>query len=267
MGRPLFLDVLDKPITSAVILACSTIWLYIQKRGVGYGDVGISYDAVAAEGQHWRLASAAMSHISFLHLVFNMSALWGLGGAEAALGPVAYLRNTLLLLLLSGLLALAMYHVLIVRFRLDHFKRVTAVGYSGVVFGWMTVLAVRQPSFRLPLLGGALSLPISLAPFESLALTSLLVPQASFVGHLGGILAGYMLGWGLFQDMSPYWTLTCTMWLCIGLVVSLKRASPLEMPFLTIEAVAETDVPPVGAPPAAGGGPPGPPARAADELV
>ena len=68
---------------------------------------------------------------------------------------------------LSGVLVLAMYHLLIERFKLEYFRRVTAVGYSCVVFGWMTILSVKQPSSKLDLFG-FLSLPISFAPFESL---------------------------------------------------------------------------------------------------
>nr|ACU17878.1 unknown [Glycine max] len=53
-----------------------------------------------------------------------------------------------------------MYHLLIQRFKLEYFRRVTAVGYSCVVFGWMTILSVKQPSSKLDLFG-FLSLPIS----------------------------------------------------------------------------------------------------------
>lgn len=76
-------------------------------------------------------------------------------------------------------MVLGAYHVLIHRLKLDHFRRVTAVGYSCVVFGWMTILSVKQPSSKLSLFG-FLSLPISFAPFESLIFTSIIVPQAEF---------------------------------------------------------------------------------------
>lgn len=41
---------------------------------------------------------------------------------------------------------------------------------------------------------GLTQVPMWLAPFAALALTSAIVPRASFVGHLSGILVGYMVG-------------------------------------------------------------------------
>ncbi|CAI5976926.1 unnamed protein product [Closterium sp. NIES-65] len=348
MGVPLLLDVLRKPATTLVVALCSFIWFQIQKRAISYPDVGISYDAVVSHRQFWRLASAPLSHISLLHLLFNVSALWSMGGIEtltsadiskvavmatggaagnatssqwqsavssvplapsspsslpsssfpsssqpssslaqsiphssisgsltgpsnsstepsepvestatAAVarrglgeianagsiqgqqqqnsadesdrkqqqqqqgdkaglptneqhlaaagwepgGSIGYLGDSFLMLVLSGLLGLAVYHVLIHRWRLEYFRRVTAVGYSCVVFGWMTVLSVRRPAITLSVFG-LIKLPVSLAPFESLIFTSFIVPKASFVGHLAGIIAGYLLAWGALKVVS-----------------------------------------------------------------
>ena len=117
-----------------------------QKSKITYADVGISYSDVIDGGQMWRLASAPLSHISLIHLLFNMSALWNMAFVESlpaaldsCLGPsaripmtkdsvtqlqmpagnnsIAYLRISLLLLILSGLISLLMYHVLIHNFR------------------------------------------------------------------------------------------------------------------------------------------------------
>lgn len=250
MGRLLVYDILEKPASSCAILVCSAIWLLIQRKNVGYSDVGLSYETVVLQGQHWRLITSAFSHISFLHLIFNMSALWSLGIVESSksynLGTSYYLQYSLVLLLLSGLLILGMYHVLITRFKLDLFRRVTAVGYSCVVFGWMTILAVKQPSLKLNMFG-LLSLPISFAPFESLIFTSILVPQASFLGHLAGIIVGYLIGWGVVQGMTSYWAIVISLWAAVGFLLSLKKTGPFELPFLEIESVLDPDMPSVGA--------------------
>lgn len=249
MGRLLIYDILDRPATSSVIGICSFIWLYIQQKNVDYTDVGLSYEAVITEGQHWRLVTHAVSHISFLHLIFNMSALWSLGVLESkreyGFGVAYYLQYTLVLLLLSGLLVLAMYHQLVHRGKLDSYRRVTAVGYSCVVFGWMTILAVKHPSSKLDLFG-VLSLPISFAPFESLVLTSIIVPQASFLGHLSGIIVGYLIAWNFIQGVSGYWAISLAGWVTLGFFLSLKRTSSFQLPFLEIEEVPNSSIPAVG---------------------
>ncbi|ERN20329.1 hypothetical protein AMTRI_Chr06g177960 [Amborella trichopoda] len=248
MGRPLFYEILQKPATSCIIGICSVIWFYIQKKNIGYSHVGLSYEA-AREGQYWRLITSAFSHISIVHLVFNISALWSLGIIEQlghiGLGIEFYIHYTLVLIVLSGVLVLVAYHVLIRRFNIEYFRRVTAVGYSCVVFGWMTILAVKQPSSKLELFG-VLSLPISFAPFESLIFTSIIVPQASFLGHLSGIIVGYMIAWGLIHGMSNYWAVSMLGWIALAFVFSLKRSGTCDVPFIEIEPVTDPSLPTVG---------------------
>lgn len=245
MGKPLFYEILEKPATSCVIGLCSLIWFYIQKKNIGYSQVGLSYET-AVEGHHWRIITSAFSHISVVHLVFNMSALWSLGAVEKlghiGLGVAYYLHYSLVLIVLSGLLVLGSYHVLINRFKIDYFRRVTAVGYSCVVFGWMTILAVKQPSSKLNLFG-FLSLPISFAPFESLIFTSIIVPQASFLGHLSGIIVGYSVAWGLIHGMNNYWAVSMLGWTVLVFVISLKQSGAYNLDFLEIESVTDPSLP------------------------
>ncbi|CAM8979439.1 unnamed protein product [Rhodiola kirilowii] len=247
MGKPLVYEIMEKPATSCIIGLCSVIWFYIQKKNIGYSHVGLSYET-AIEGHHWRIITSAFSHISPLHLVFNMSALWSLGVVEQlgnmGLGTEFYLQYTLVLIILSGALVLATYHLLIQKFKLEYFRRVTAVGYSCVVFGWMTILSVKQPSSKLNLFG-LLSLPISFAPFESLIFTSIIVPQASFIGHLSGIIVGYSIAWGLIQGMNSYWAFSMLGWTMLIFVVSLKRSGAYDFSFLEIESVTDSSLPSV----------------------
>jgi hypothetical protein len=63
----------------------------------------------------------------------------------------------------------------------------------------MTYVAVKgAPSGVLSLFGAA-RVPVNLAPFGSLLFTSLVVPQASFIGHLAGIVVGYLVAWDAFK--------------------------------------------------------------------
>ncbi|KAK6930551.1 Peptidase S54, rhomboid domain [Dillenia turbinata] len=226
---------------SAILNLVREVEAFELKKNIGYSQVGLSYET-AIEGHHWRIITSAFSHISILHLVFNMSALWSLGVVEQmdhmGLGVEFYLHYTLVLVVLSGVLVLGAYHLLIQKFKLEYFRRVTAVGYSCVVFGWMTILAVKQPSSKLDLFG-FLSLPISFAPFESLIFTSIIVPQASFLGHLSGIIVGYSIGWGLIHGMNNYWALSMLGWIVLVFVFSLKQSGTYDFNFLDIESVTD----------------------------
>ena len=236
MARPLHEDVLERPVTSLVVATCAAITWYLHARGLGYDDVGMSYAAVVREKKYHRCVTASLSHVSVLHLLFNMSTLWSCGVVEAAggrgvmsdaesaagypWGSAWYARLSLLMLLGTCGIVLATYHVLLTRFRREEYERVTAVGYSAVVFGWMTILSVKRPTSSLVLIGGAVNLPVNLAPFASLAFTSIVVPRASFVGHLAGIVMGYLIAWDLFAWFNWRW--------CVAVVVAIGMLAARE---------------------------------------
>lgn len=45
---------------------------------------------------------------------------------------------------------------------------------------------------------GVLELPMSLAPFGALIITSIIVPRVSFIGHLSGIIMGYFMAFVIY---------------------------------------------------------------------
>jgi membrane associated rhomboid family serine protease len=97
----------ERPATSAIIVLCSGIWIFIQQHGISYEDVGLIYERLVGQKEYWRIFSSQLSHIDFLHLIFNLSALWSLGVAEAygaalGMGTAYYVHNTLLLFILSA---------------------------------------------------------------------------------------------------------------------------------------------------------------------
>ncbi len=63
---------------------------------------------------------------------------------------------------------------------------------------------------------GLTSVPMAVAPLLLLALTQLLLPHASLLGHVSGMAAGSVLAAGWLDWLTPYWTLCVCTWVAIG---------------------------------------------------
>ena len=126
-----------------------------------------------AEGEWWRLITAAFLHYGPLHLGLNMLVLWFIGPAlEDYLGHGRYA----LLYLVSGLAGSAG--------ALIWSGGAPTVGASGTIWGLMGAALVLEAR-RIYVFGGqALGLVVL-----NLALT-FLVPGVSIGGHIGGLIGG-----------------------------------------------------------------------------
>ena len=168
-------------VTKALIAANVGIYLLQLAQGAPLsadaGSIfvnGALFGPVVADGEWWRLITAAFLHYGPLHLGMNMLILWFVGGPiEEAIGRVQYL----VLYLVSGLAGSA--GALMV-----HPDAVT-VGASGAIFGLFGALAVLEYQHTGVLIGGPAFTLIAL----NLVITFLL-PGVSWGGHLGGLIGG-----------------------------------------------------------------------------
>ncbi len=139
-------------------------WLY---------ENGVLFGPLVAEGEWWRLVTAAFLHYGVLHLGMNMLVLWFIGPAlEEYLGHWRYA----LLYLVSGLAGSA--GALIAS------PSALTVGASGAIWGIMGAALVLEAR-RIYVFGGqALGLVVL-----NLALT-FVIPGISIGGHIGGLVGG-----------------------------------------------------------------------------
>lgn len=134
---------------------------------------GALFGPLVAEGEWWRLLTAAFLHYGPVHLGMNMLALWWIGRPlEDALGPVRYV----LLFLVSGLAGSA--GALIAS------PEAVTVGASGAIFGILGAAIVLERQRTYVLGGSAITLLV-----VNLAFT-FAVPGISIGGHLGGLAGG-----------------------------------------------------------------------------
>jgi membrane associated rhomboid family serine protease len=137
---------------------------------------GALYGPLVADGDWWRLVSAAFLHYGPIHLGMNMLALWWFGAAvEQALGRGRYL----LLYLVAGLAGSAG--------ALLFSPTSVTVGASGAIFGILGSALVLERQRINVLGGGAMGIIVLNLVF------TFAIPGISIGGHLGG-LAGGALG-------------------------------------------------------------------------
>lgn len=134
---------------------------------------GVLYGPFVADGDWWRLITAAFLHYGPIHLAMNMLALWLFGPAlESVLGSGRFL----LLYLVAGLAGSAGALLLT--------PNSPTVGASGAIYGVFGAILVleRQGTY---VFGGSV-LPLLIV---NIAFT-LFVPGISKGGHLGGLAGG-----------------------------------------------------------------------------
>ena len=130
-----------------------------------------------ANGEWWRLITAAFLHLGPIHLGMNMLALWWLGGPlEEAIGS----RRYVMLYLISGLAGSA--GALIAS------PNNITVGASGAIFGIMGAMLVLQYQATGTLAGPALTLIVINVAF------SFAIANISIGGHIGGLVGGVLGG-------------------------------------------------------------------------
>jgi membrane associated rhomboid family serine protease len=127
-------------------------------------------------GQWWRIVTAAFEHVGVLHIVLNMLALLVFGTElERALGRWRFL-GLYLVSILGGALAIQLF---------GH-PTVPAAGASTAIYGLLGGLGVLLLAGRQSLRGLVTLLVINI-------LISVLVPNISLVGHIGGFLGGALV--------------------------------------------------------------------------
>lgn len=129
-----------------------------------------------ADGEWWRLLTAAFLHGGLLHLAFNMYALYLFGPfVEQTLGRARFILTYVTLAFGSSVLV----------YLLEDFRTMT-IGASGAVFGLFGLALVFLVRTRQNITGMLILLAIN--GFISLG------SNISWQGHLGGFVTGLVLG-------------------------------------------------------------------------
>ena len=144
----------DAVVTKVLIGLC--VAAYVVQVLAPALDARLAFVPVVAAGEPWRFLTTAFLHANYMHLGFNMWALWVLGGSTA-----------IYWLSWPGT---------------DAWGTMT-VGASGAVFGLFSTMFVVQRRFGRDTSGIVALLAIN-------AVISFLGANISWQGHLGGLIVG-----------------------------------------------------------------------------
>ena len=152
--------------------------------------------STVAEGQLYRIVTSSFLHGGLLHLGMNVASTAAISGAlERSAGTVRLLAITLWAVPLAGLVSCALSLLLTFVTRDESFARQHALGFSGVIFALAACEAARGGGRRSVF--GIVEVPARLSPWALLVAMQVIIPNVSFVGHLGGLVVGSLevTGW------------------------------------------------------------------------
>lgn len=144
-------------------------------------------------------------HINEPHLVYNMlSLLWKGIQLETSMDSAEFAAMVATLLAMSQGVTLLLAKSLLLFFDYERpYYNEYSVGFSGVLFAMKVIVNARSDDYTSVY---GLMVPTRYAAWAELVLIQMFVPDVSFLGHLGGILAGllYLRLKSLYSGLNPF---------------------------------------------------------------
>uniref|UniRef100_A0A7S0BR85 Peptidase S54 rhomboid domain-containing protein n=1 Tax=Rhodosorus marinus TaxID=101924 RepID=A0A7S0BR85_9RHOD len=195
-----------KPMVTFVLMALQIAVYFLFVPGVDYRVKSMCLNPKAMLGNItasvWirRIVASALLHSNDRHLYFNMISFLHKGVAlEPILGPQPFLLLIAVLMFLSGVTNVLVSYVASAYFGYSKPLQSCAIGFSGVLFGLSTFLNMQYRERSVRIFG--FSVKPSYAAWAELVLIQIIVPRASLMGHLSGILAGLVVVY--YQRYKP----------------------------------------------------------------
>ncbi|XP_039141055.1 rhomboid-like protein 14, mitochondrial [Dioscorea cayenensis subsp. rotundata] len=182
------------PVTAGLLLANTLVYLRpgaLHHTLPTIDRVFFNPHLILKYGDAKRFFLSPFYHIDDSHLVCNMmSLLWKGIQLETSMGSIEFASMVTALVGISQGITLLLAKALLIFFGYeDAYYNHYSVGFSGVLFAMKMVLNSQADS---PTNVHGLIIPARYAAWAELILIQMFVPRASFLGHLGGILAGLL---------------------------------------------------------------------------
>ncbi|HEV7884296.1 MAG TPA: rhomboid family intramembrane serine protease [Solirubrobacteraceae bacterium] len=206
----------DEPRLTYALIAINVIaWVAMLASGAPFNGVagtvyqhGALYGPLVADGEWWRIVTAGFLHAGIIHIAFNMYFLYFLGTIlEPMIGKLRFGLIYFVSLVGGSFGALLLT------------PNTPTVGASGAVFGLMGagILVMRARGIDPMQSGLGITLLLNLG-------ITFLIPGIAIGGHIGGLIAGGIVGYLLYDVADRRRSLSETPLLAICVVLGLALA-------------------------------------------
>ncbi|XP_060580704.1 rhomboid-related protein 4-like [Ruditapes philippinarum] len=197
------------PVTLISILVQAAIFLRIGDLDRWFGsthDVCISTHYILVQKQWGRLILGTLVHASDMHLYFNMvSLLWKGVFLERRFKSQYFAYLMAVFTVLTSVVLVGLNWVMAEVCQDRSYMLTCAVGFSGVIFA-LKVLTTHYSPPGLHYALGFIPVPSKYIYWVELGIIQLIYPNASFTGHLAGILVGMLYIKGPLKFiMDSFW--------------------------------------------------------------
>lgn len=180
------------PVTAGLLAANTLIYLrpaFLDPILPAIDEVWFNAHLILKHKDLKRFFLSPFYHMNESHLVYNMlSLLWKGIQLETSMGSIEFASMVATLIAMSQGITILLSKSLLLFFEYEKaYYYEYAVGFSGVLFAMKVVLNSQTSDYTY--VHGIL-VPSRYAAWAELILIQLFVPGVSFLGHLGGILAG-----------------------------------------------------------------------------
>ena len=207
------------PVTLSFIGINVAVYLQLLDSLPSLGKACVSANHVWYNGDWMRIILAAFYHLDDFHLYYNMASfVWKGMSLEARMGSSKFLYLLAVFTALTNTVLVALDMALANVTEDNSYIYTCAAGFSGVIFALKVLTTYNLPS-GVSMVMGMFPVPMRWACWVELIVIQVLVPNASFTGHLAGILVGMMYVKGplkyimdAISGAGKYFML-CTSWL------------------------------------------------------
>lgn len=174
------LNTFSRPVvTQTLIVICVSVFLFSFAGDTNaiITNFGLNPILVQFYGEYYRLITSMFLHLNFMHIAFNMLALWQVGMVlEDRLGKYKFIVIYLLSGVAGGMLSVYMNEPM-----------AFSVGASGAVFGLFGAYVAISRRLNSDATGMLVMIAINLG-------IGFVFPNIDWHGHVGGLVAGFILG-------------------------------------------------------------------------